>query len=63
MVLKSAVFGYKNRLKMGSKKCFSQRDLRPFGVLKQVFSSRFEPVVTRFGPWTIPKCVENVLSS
>ena len=27
-------------------------------MLKQVFFTRFEPVVTRFGPWKIPKCLE-----
>ena len=28
-------------------------------MLKQVFLARFEPVVMRFGPWKIPKCLEN----
>ena len=28
-------------------------------MLKQVFLGRFEPVVARFGPWKIPKCLEN----
>ena len=28
-------------------------------MLKQVFLARLEPVVTRFGPWKIPKCVQN----
>ena len=32
---------------------------RLFGMLKQVFLGRFEPVVARFGPWKIPKCLEN----
>ena len=32
---------------------------RPLGMLKQVFLARFEPVVARFGPWKIPKCLEN----
>ena len=32
---------------------------RPLGMLKQVFLSRFEPVLARFGPWKIPKCLEN----
>ena len=32
---------------------------RPIGMLKQVFLGRFEPVVARFGPWKIPKCLEN----
>ena len=31
----------------------------PFGMLKQVFLGRFERVVARFGPWKIPKCLEN----
>ena len=28
-------------------------------MLKQVFLARLEAVVTRFGPWKIPKCLEN----
>ena len=28
-------------------------------MVKQVFLARFEPVVTRFGPWKIPKWLEN----
>ena len=28
-------------------------------MLKQVFLAHFEPVVTRYGPWKIPKCLEN----
>ena len=28
-------------------------------MLKQVFLAHFELVVTRFGPWNIPKCLEN----
>ena len=27
-------------------------------MLKQVFLAFFEPPVTRFGPWKIPKCLE-----
>ena len=38
---------------------FSKVVPRPFGMLKQVFLGRFEPVVARFGPWKIPKCLEN----
>ena len=30
-------------------------------MLKQVFLAHFEPVVTRFGPWKIPICLENGL--
>ena len=32
---------------------------RPLGMLKQAFLARFEPVVARYGPWKIPKCLEN----
>ena len=32
---------------------------RPLGMLKRVFLCRFEPVVARFGPWKIPKCLED----
>ena len=28
-------------------------------MLKQMFLAHFEPVVTHFGPWKIPKCLEN----
>ena len=28
-------------------------------MLKQVFLAQFEPEVMRFGPWKIPKCLEN----
>ena len=28
-------------------------------MLKQVFLGRFEPVVMRFGPWKMAKCLEN----
>ena len=38
---------------------FSKVVPRPLGMLKQVFLARFEPVVTRFGPWKILKCLEN----
>ena len=41
------------------KNAFSKSDPGPFGMLKQVFLALFEPVVTRFGPWKIPKCLEN----
>ena len=32
-------------------------------MLKQVFLARFEPVVARFGPPKIPKCLGNGLFS
>ena len=38
---------------------FSKVVPRRLGMLKQVFLAHFEPVVTRFGPWKIPKCLEN----
>ena len=41
------------------KKFFFQADPRPLGMLKQVFVGRFEPVVAHFGPWKIPKYLEN----
>ena len=28
-------------------------------MLKQVVLTHFEPVVPRFAPWKIPKCLEN----
>ena len=28
-------------------------------MVKQVFLARFEPVVTRIGPWNILQCLEN----
>ena len=46
-------------VKNGSKTHFSKSDPAPFGILKQVFLAGFEAVVTRFGPWKIPKCLEN----
>ena len=46
-------------LKNGSKRCFSKTNREPFKMLQQVRLARFEPVVTCFGPWKIPKCLEN----
>ena len=37
---------------------FSKSDPGPFGMCKQLFLARFELVVTRFGSWKIPKCLE-----
>ena len=45
-------------VKNGSKPHFSKSDPGPYGMVKQVFLAHFEPVVTRFGPWKIPKCLE-----
>ena len=30
-------------------------------MLKEFFLAHFEPVVAHFGPWKIPKCLENGL--
>ena len=46
-------------VKNGSKKCFYKSDCRAPGMPKQVFLAHFEPVLTRFGPWKILKCLEN----
>ena len=44
----------------GAKKIiFSKVVPRPCRMLKQVFLAQFEPVVTHFGPWKIPKTLEN----
>ena len=44
----------------GRKKSFFPKlFLKQLGMLKQVFLGHFEPVVARFGPWKIPKCLEN----
>ena len=48
-------------VKNGSKTQFSKSDPGPFGMLKQVFLAHFEPKITRFGSWKIPKCLENGL--
>ena len=38
---------------------FSKVVPKPLGMLKHVLLARFEPVAARFGPWKIPKCLEN----
>ena len=45
--------------KNGSKTHFSKSDARQFGMHKQVFLAHLAPVLTRFGPWKIPKCIAN----
>ena len=47
------------RVPRAKKMIFSKVVPKPLGMLKQVFLAHFEPVVTRFGPWKIPKCLEN----
>ena len=51
--------GWSTRVPRAKKITFSKVVPRPLGMLKQVFLGRFEPVVARFGPWKIPKCLEN----
>ena len=51
--------GGSTRFPGAKKMIFSKIVPRPLGMLKQVFLGRFEPVVARFGPWKIPKCLEN----
>ena len=41
------------------KNAFSKSDPGSFGMLKQVSLAHFEHVVMRFGPYKIPKCLEN----
>ena len=45
-------------LKNGSETRFPKSDPGPFGMLKQVYLTRLEPVVPHFGPWKISKCLE-----
>ena len=51
--------GGSTRVPRAKKMIFSKVVPRPLGMLKQVFRGRCEPVVARFGPWKIPKCLEN----
>ena len=47
-------------VKNGSKTCFSERDPKPFGIVKQVFLAHFEPVLMEFSPFHhvyAPRCV------
>ena len=56
--LENGPFWDQKWLKNGSKTRFPKSDPGPFGMLKQVFLTRLEPVVPRFDPWKIPKCLE-----
>ena len=56
--LENGPFWDQKWVKNGSKTGFSKSDRRPFGMLKQVVLAHFEPVVTRFGPCRIPKCLK-----
>ena len=51
--------GGSTRVPRAKKIIFSKVVPRPLGMLKQLFLGRFEPVVACFGPWKIPKCLEN----
>ena len=49
--LENGPFSDQKWVKNGSKPHFSKSDPRPFGMLKQVFLARFEPVLTEFSPF------------
>ena len=51
--------GGSTRVPGAKKMIFSKVVHRPLEMLKQVFLARFEPVVACFGPWKLPKCLEN----
>ena len=51
--------GGSTRVPRAKKKIFSKVVPRRLGMLKQVFLGRFDPLVARFGPWKIPKSLEN----
>jgi hypothetical protein len=59
--LENGPFWDQKCVKNGSKTRFPKSDPGPYGMLKQVFLAHFEPVVTRFGPRKIPKCLEKGL--
>ena len=49
--LENGPFWGQKWVKNGSKTRFSKSDPGPFGMLKQVFLARFEPVLTEFSPF------------
>ena len=49
--LENGPFWDQKWVKNGLKTGFSKSDPRPFGMLKQVFLARFEPVLTNFSPF------------
>ena len=55
--LENGLFSDQKWVKNRAKMCVSKSDVGPFGMLKQLFLGHSEPVVTRFGPWKIPKCL------
>ena len=56
--LKRGRFGAKKGSKMGQKRVFPRVIVDHLGCLNKCFLARFEPAVTLFGPWKIPKCLE-----
>ena len=56
--LENGPFWDQKWIQNGSKTHFSKRNHVPFGNLKQVILAHFEPVVIRFGPWKLLKCLE-----
>ena len=59
--LENGLFSDQKWVNNGSITRFSKSDCGPLWMLKQVCLAHFEPVVTRFGPCKIPKCLENGL--
>ena len=51
--------GGSTRVPRAKKIIFSKLVPRPLGMFREVFLGRFEALVARFGPWKIPKCLEN----
>ena len=49
--LENGPFWDQKYVKNGSKTRFSKSDPGPFGMLKQVFLARFDPVLTKFSPF------------
>ena len=47
-----------NWVKNGSKTHFRIGDPTPFGMPRQLFLARFEPLLTHYGPWKTSKCHE-----
>ena len=57
--LENGLFCHQKSVQNGSKTCFSKSDPRPFwSCSNKFFLAHFDPVVTHFGAWKIPKCHE-----
>ena len=61
--LEKGLFSHQKWVKKASKHVFSKSDHGALGVLKEVFLAHWGPLVTRFGPCTTPKCLENGFGS